>query len=84
MLILQRKKNEVIRIGDDIRIVVTDVGSDSVRLAIEAPMQVRVLREELAEAAAANRLSAEVSRQGLDKLLHLIKKQAEEDSTDEI
>ena len=37
MLILQRKKNEAIRIGDNITIIVTDVGNDSVRLAIEAP-----------------------------------------------
>ena len=75
MLILQRKKNEAIRIGDNITIIVTDVGNDSVRLAIEAPAHIRVLREELAEAAAANRQSAEVSRQGLEKLLQLMNEQ---------
>ncbi len=75
MLILQRKKNEAIRIGDNITIIVTDVGNDSVRLAIEAPAHIKVLREELAQAAAANRQSAEVSRQGLEQLLQLMNEQ---------
>ncbi len=83
MLILQRKKNEAIRIGDDIRIMVTDVGSDSVRLAIEAPAQVRVLREELMEAAAENRRSADVSRRGLEKLLHMMNQQGQEGASGE-
>lgn len=73
MLILQRKKNEVIRVGNDIRIIVTDIGNESVRIAIEAPTDVKVLREELIEAASANKKSAEVSRQGLEKLLQLMK-----------
>ncbi len=83
MLILQRKKNEAIRIGEDIRILVTDVGSDSVRLAIEAPAQVKVLREELLEAAAENRRSADVSRRGLEELLQRMSHQGQEETKGE-
>lgn len=54
MLVLQRKKGETLLIGEDIRISVLDLGADGVKLAIEAPRKVRVLREELLEAAKAN------------------------------
>lgn len=37
MLILRRKKNESLLIGDNIRITVIDCGGDGVRLAIDAP-----------------------------------------------
>lgn len=54
MLVLQRKKGESLLLGDDIQISVVDIGADTVRLAIEAPKDVKILRKELAEAAAAN------------------------------
>lgn len=50
MLILQRKLNEEIRIGDNIRVTVTDIRGDKVRLGIEAPREVNVLRKEVWEA----------------------------------
>lgn len=49
MLVLSRKLNEVICIGPDIRIVVVDIDRGKVRLGIEAPKEVLVLREELKE-----------------------------------
>ena len=52
MLILQRKTGESIRIGNDIRITVTDTSGDKVKLAIEAPKYIPIAREELVEAAA--------------------------------
>lgn len=55
MLILQRKKNQSLVIGDQITITITDVGTDSVKLAIDAPREVQILRSELIEAAAENR-----------------------------
>lgn len=54
MLVLQRKKGESLLLGDDIQISVVDIGTDTVRLAIEAPKDVKILRKELAEAAVAN------------------------------
>jgi len=47
MLVLSRKKDESISIGDDIRIVVVDVRGDKVRIGIDAPRNVKVLRAEL-------------------------------------
>lgn len=55
MLILQRKKGQSLVIGDQITITVTDVGADSVRLAIDAPREVSILRSELVEAVIENR-----------------------------
>ena len=47
MLVLSRHKNERLFIGDDITIVVTDIRGDKVRLGIEAPEHVKILREEV-------------------------------------
>lgn len=49
MLVLSRKKNEVVTIDDDIRIVIVDIRGDKVRLGIEAPKSVSVHREEVYE-----------------------------------
>ncbi|MDE6961035.1 MAG: carbon storage regulator CsrA, partial [Lachnospiraceae bacterium] len=50
MLILRRKKNESLLIGDNIRITIIECAGDGVRLAIDAPKQISILREELSEA----------------------------------
>jgi carbon storage regulator len=50
MLVLSRKVNERILIGDSIRITITSVRGNQVRLGIEAPPDVTVLREELRNA----------------------------------
>jgi len=47
MLLLSRRPKESIRIGDDIVITVLEVKGDTVRLGIEAPQGVTILREEL-------------------------------------
>jgi carbon storage regulator len=50
MLVLSRKTNESIIIGDDIKIVIVEVRGDKVRLGIEAPRDVTVHRSEIYEA----------------------------------
>ena len=50
MLVLSRKKDEKIVIGDDIKIMVIDIRRDKVRLGIEAPRNVTVHRREVYEA----------------------------------
>ncbi len=57
MLVLQRKKGQALMIGDDIKISVVEVSPDGVRLAIDAPKSVKILREELVEATAVNKQS---------------------------
>ncbi len=57
MLILRRKKNESLLIGDSIRITIIECAADGVRLAIDAPKQISILREELSEAEQTNKRS---------------------------
>lgn len=47
MLVLSRKENETIKIGDDIEIRILEVKGDTVRIGIEAPKSVDILRGEL-------------------------------------
>lgn len=47
MLVLTRRKNQSIVIGDSIIITVLDVKGDQIRLGITAPRDVQVYREEL-------------------------------------
>jgi len=58
MLILTRKKDEAIRLGEDIRIVLVQIKGGQVRLGIECPSTMRVLREELYEAVRQQNLQA--------------------------
>ncbi|MHC4879288.1 MAG: carbon storage regulator CsrA [Planctomycetota bacterium] len=53
MLVLTRKTNERIRIGDSIVITVVEVRGDKVRLGIDAPRDIPVHREEVHKAIAA-------------------------------
>ena len=50
MLVLTRKKNETIVIGENIIVMVVDVRHDKVRLGIDAPAEVTVHRREVYEA----------------------------------
>lgn len=49
MLVLSRRESERIRLGDSIVVTVVKVAGDRVRLGIEAPADVLVLRGELKE-----------------------------------
>lgn len=50
MLVLSRKKDERIVIGDNISIMVVEIRGDKVRLGIEAPRDVSVHRSEVYDA----------------------------------
>lgn len=47
MLILSRKIDEKIKIGDDITITLIDVHGDQVKIGVEAPKNVKVFRQEV-------------------------------------
>lgn len=47
MLVLSRKAREQIQIGDEVVVTILQVKGQSVRIGIEAPKNVRVLRSEL-------------------------------------
>ena len=48
MLVLSRKPGEKVVIGNGITLTVVEIRRDRVRLAFDAPDQVRILRAELA------------------------------------
>lgn len=47
MLVLTRKKDEGIHIGEDIKITIVEISKDRVRIGIDAPDNVKIVREEL-------------------------------------
>ena len=47
MLVLTRKRSQTIRIGDQIVVKVIQIGKRTVKVGIEAPAEVKVLRSEL-------------------------------------
>lgn len=49
MLILSRKKEEQIVIGDDVVVTIIDLDTDKVKIGIDAPKSVKVFRKELIE-----------------------------------
>ena len=71
MLILRRKAGETLVIGDDIKVAVLDINEGSVRLAIDAPKQIPILRSELLQAADVNRDAARGESRP-QELLHLL------------
>ena len=47
MLVISRKKGESVLIGDDIEVTVVKSDDGTVKLAIDAPQNIRILRKEL-------------------------------------
>ncbi len=58
MLILRRRTGEALLIGENVRITVLDTSDGAVRLAIDAPKEISILRSELVQAMDANRDAA--------------------------
>ena len=50
MLILSRKIDEKIQIGDDITITIIDIHGEQVKIGVEAPKSIKVFRQEVFEA----------------------------------
>jgi carbon storage regulator CsrA len=68
MLVLSRKQSQQIVIGPDIRITIVKIERNQVRLGIEAPREVTVLRKELTPLSEANDDSERVGTgRGLDQ-----------------
>lgn len=75
MLILSRKKDESVIIGDKIKITVLDISSNQIRLGIEAPTELNILREELLVAVEEENIRAiEVNLTDLDQIVKKFKK----------
>ncbi|NBJ80756.1 carbon storage regulator [bacterium 1XD42-94] len=82
MLILRRRKNESLLIGDNIRITIIECAADGVRLAIDAPKQVSILREELSEVEQTNKTALTPSVGSVMLLQSILKNRATQTSND--
>lgn len=58
MLILTRKKDEVIVINGNIRVQIVDIRADGVKVGIDAPNTIKVYRQELWESIQAENIKA--------------------------
>jgi carbon storage regulator len=67
MLVLARKTDQAILLGDEIRIVVLGVSGDRVRIGIEAPRDVPILRQELRDAVEESNRAAGSSAAALER-----------------
>lgn len=47
MLVLTRKQGESVIIGNDIKVKILDIGSNFIKIGIDAPREIPVYREEL-------------------------------------
>lgn len=54
MLVLTRKPGQGFLIGDQVEVTILETSGEKVRIAVQAPREVPVLRKELAEAGKAN------------------------------
>ena len=81
MLILQRKEGQSFMIGDDITITVQEIGQGRVRLSVDAPRHVSVLRTELVEARRENCSAAEEKDSPMELLCLLQAGQKRDGST---
>lgn len=77
MLVLTRKSDEGVRIGEDIRITVVEIKGNQVRLGIEAPASVPIHRNEIYERVRReNRLSSDITMEGFGKLKEVVSRHA--------
>lgn len=75
MLVLTRKSEEAVRIGEQIKITIVEIKGNQVRLGIEAPVTVPIYREEIYEQVRKeNRLSAGASAEAFGKLREVFRK----------
>lgn len=59
MLVISRKVGESILISDNIKVTIVSLGSDKLTIGIDAPKDIKVIREELLETIEANKASNE-------------------------
>jgi len=72
MLVLQRKIGQSIFIGDDIVVTIQDISSDKVKISIDAPKDIVIMREELKLAAISNQEALSSTHDSIDLLKKLL------------
>ncbi|MGL4981650.1 MAG: carbon storage regulator CsrA [Treponemataceae bacterium] len=70
MLILSRKLNEKIKIGNDITLTIIEIRGEQVKIGVEAPKDVKVFRQELYNAIQdENKAASNIDLAGLGDIL---------------
>ena len=70
MLVITRKLNEGIMIGDDVELTILEISKDRVKIGINAPKEVKVFRTELKTLRQTNEQSANASGEAIQQLLN--------------
>ena len=74
MLVLTRKKNESIMLGVDIKITILEINDESIKIGIDAPKELTVLRSEVyRKVEMENTMAVKVGRSNLELLRQLKK-----------
>jgi carbon storage regulator len=73
VLVLTRKSNQSIMIGDDIEISVLAIMGEKVRIGVDAPRAVPVFRKEVYEEIQQDRAAADDDHEDVDKALDRLK-----------
>ena len=72
MLILSRKTDQQIKIGDDITITIIEIHDGQVRIGVEAPRNIKVFRQEVFNAIQNENRAAAVSPDSIGSLSDLL------------
>lgn len=72
MLILSRKVDEKIKIGDNITLTIIDIHGDQVKIGVEAPKNVKVFRQEVFNAIQKENKEAAAGSITIDALTKLL------------
>ncbi len=74
MLVIKRKVSESILIGNDIEIIISEISQDKVKIAINAPKKIKVIRKELKETCEFNKTASEkIDKNSLNNLKNKLK-----------
>ena len=78
MLVLSRKKDEVIVVGDDIEITLVDIRGDQVKIGVSAPRSVSIHRKEIYDAIQKeNKAAAKATKTDVASLAQALRKREE-------
>ena len=71
MLVITRQPGDSILIGEDIKIIILEVSGDKIKIGIDAPRSVRIMRSEVLDTERANQ---EADQSGGTQALESLKK----------